>query len=51
MRLFEKLLVVINAILVVIILVAIFSFFGQDSVKNCWDKYQTEFEAISNCEQ
>ncbi len=51
MRLFEKVLVVINAILVLIILVGIFSFFGQNSVENCWDKYQTEFEAISNCEK
>jgi hypothetical protein len=51
MRLFEKLLVVINAILVVGILVAIFGFFGQNSVENCWDKYQTEEQAISHCEQ
>jgi hypothetical protein len=51
MRLFEKLLVGINAILVLGILVAIFGFFGQNSVENCWDKYQTEFEAINNCEK
>jgi hypothetical protein len=51
MRLFEKVLVVVNAILVLGILVAIFSFFGQNSVENCWDKYQTEHEAISNCEK
>jgi hypothetical protein len=51
MRLFEKVLVVINAILVLIILVGIFSFFGQNPVENCWDKYQTEFEAITNCER
>jgi uncharacterized membrane protein YvbJ len=51
MRLFEKVLVAINGILVVVILVGIFSFFGQNSVENCWDNYQTEFEAISNCEK
>jgi hypothetical protein len=51
MRLFEKVLVGINAILVLGILVAIFSFFGQNSVENCWDKYDTEIQAISNCEQ
>jgi hypothetical protein len=50
MRLFEKLLVVINAILVVGILVAIFGFFNN-SVENCWDKYETEEQAISYCEQ
>ena len=51
MRLFEKVLVAVNAILVVGILVAIFSFFGQNLVENCWDKYHTEHEAISNCEK
>jgi hypothetical protein len=50
MRLYEKVLVVINSILVVAILVAIISFFNIP-VENCWDKYDTEFEAISNCEQ
>ena len=49
MRLFEKILVVINGILVVGILVAIFSFFNN-SVENCWDKYETEDLAITNCE-
>jgi hypothetical protein len=50
MRLFEKVLVVINAILVVGILVAVFGFYNIP-VENCWDKYETEFEAISHCEQ
>jgi hypothetical protein len=50
MRLFEKILVGINGILVVGILVAIFGFFNN-SVQNCWDKYETEEKAISHCEQ
>lgn len=49
MRLFEKILVVINGILVVGILVAIFGFFNIP-VENCWDKYETEEQAITNCE-
>ena len=50
-RPFEKVLVVINLVLVVGILVVIWLGFGQDLVENCWDKYQTEFEAITHCEQ
>jgi hypothetical protein len=50
MRLFEKILVGINGILVVGILVAIFGFFNIP-VENCWDKYETEEQAISHCEQ
>jgi hypothetical protein len=49
MRLFEKVLVVINGILVVGILVAIFGFFNIP-VENCWDKYETEEQAIIHCE-
>lgn len=51
LNLVEKILVVINLILIVGILVVIWLGFGQDLVENCWDKYQTEFEAISHCEQ
>jgi hypothetical protein len=50
MRLFEKVLVVVNGILVVGILVAIFGFFNIP-VENCWDKYEIEEQAISHCEQ
>jgi hypothetical protein len=50
MRLFEKILVVINGILVIGILVAIFGFFNN-SVENCWDKYGTEDQAIIHCEK
>jgi hypothetical protein len=50
MRLFEKILVGINGILVVGILVAIFGFFNN-SVQNCWDKYETEEQAIIHCEK
>ena len=49
MRLFEKVLVVVNGILVVGILVAIFGFFNIP-VENCWDRYKTEELAIANCE-
>jgi hypothetical protein len=51
LRLFEKVLVVINLVLVVGILVGIWLGFGQDLVENCWDKYDTEVQAITNCEQ
>jgi hypothetical protein len=51
LRLFERILVVVNLILVVGILVVFWLGFGQDLVENCWDKYQTEFEAISHCEK
>jgi hypothetical protein len=50
MRLFEKVLVVINGILVIGILVLIFGFFNN-SVENCWDKYDTEDQAIAHCEK
>lgn len=51
LRLFEKILVVVNLVGIIAILVGIWLGFGQNSVENCWDKYDTEHEAISNCEQ
>ena len=50
LRLFEKILVVLNLVGIIAILVGIWLAFGSDLVENCWDKYQTEQEAISNCE-
>jgi hypothetical protein len=50
MRLFEKVLVAINLVLVVFI-ISLFFGWTENLVENCWDKYNTEFEAISNCEQ
>jgi len=49
LRLFEKVLVIVNIILVVGILVAYFSL-SQNLVDNCWSKFQTEEQAISHCE-
>jgi hypothetical protein len=50
MRLFEKVLVVINIILVGFI-ISLFFGWTENLVENCWDKYHTEFEAISHCEK
>jgi hypothetical protein len=49
LRLFEKVLVVINLVLIIGILVAFFGL-SQNLVDNCWSKYQTEEQAISHCE-
>jgi len=49
LRLFEKVLVIVNIILVVGILVAYFSL-SQNLVDNCWSKFQTEKQAVSHCE-
>jgi hypothetical protein len=49
LRLFEKVLVVINLVLIIGILVAYFGL-SQNLVDNCWSKYQTEEQAISHCE-
>jgi len=49
LRLFEKVLVVINLVLIVGILVAYFGL-SQNLVDNCWSKYKTEEQAISHCE-
>jgi len=48
LRWFERILVVVNLVLIIGILIY---FFGQISVENCWDKYATEEQAISHCEQ
>ena len=48
LRWFERILVVVNLVLITGILVY---FFGQILVENCWDKYATEEQAISHCEQ
>jgi len=44
----EKALFGLNIILIAIILCLIFGYYN--SVENCWDKYHTEFEAITYCE-
>ena len=50
MRLFEKVLVVVNTILVVFV-ISLFFGWTENLVENCWDKYHTEQEAIMNCEK
>lgn len=50
MRLFEKILVAVNLVLIVFI-ISLFFGWTENLVENCWNKYQTEHEAISNCEQ
>jgi len=45
----EKALFGLNLVLIGFIIWLIFGFFNN-SVENCWDKYQTENEAIMNCE-
>ena len=49
LRLFEKVLVIVNVILVVGILIAYFTL-SQNLVDNCWSKFQTEEQAVSHCE-
>jgi amino acid permease len=49
LRLFEKVLVIVNIILVIGILVAYF-ILSQNLVDNCWSKFQTEDQAVSHCE-
>lgn len=51
LRWFEKILVVLNLVGIIGILVGIWLGFGQNSVQNCWDKYQTEQQAITHCEK
>lgn len=50
MRLFEKVLVVVNAILVVFV-ISLFFGWTENLVENCWDKYPTEEQAIIHCEK
>lgn len=50
LRWFEQILVVLNLVLAIGILVAIFGW-NNNLVQNCWDKYPTEEQAISHCEQ
>ena len=50
LRWFEKVLVVLNLVGLIGLLVVIWSFFGQNPVENCWDKYETEDQAIIHCE-
>lgn len=51
LNLVEKVLVATNLVLIIGILVVIWLGFGSDLVENCWDKYQTEEQAITHCEQ
>jgi len=50
LRWFEQILVVLNLVLAIGILVAIFGW-NNNSVENCWDKYETEDLAIIHCEE
>lgn len=50
MRLFEKILVAVNLVLIVFI-ISLFFDWTENLVENCWDKYQTEQEAITHCEK
>jgi len=49
LRWFEQILVVLNLVLAIGILVAIFGW-NNNLVENCWDKFETEDQAISHCE-
>ena len=49
MRLFEKILVAVNLVLIVFI-ISLFFGWTENLVENCWDKYETEDQAIANCE-
>ena len=49
LRWFEQILVVLNLLLAIGILVAIFGW-NNNSVQNCWDKFETEDQVISHCE-
>ena len=46
----EKAWFVFNLVFAAIILFAIIQFFNQNSVHDCWNKYSSEFQAISHCE-
>jgi hypothetical protein len=49
MKLWEKAVFGLNLILIAIICYQLTIWFNN-SVENCWDKYQTENEAIAHCE-
>jgi hypothetical protein len=50
LNLVEKLLVAVNAVLVVFV-ISLFFGWTENLVENCWDKYETEEQAISHCEK
>ena len=49
----KKEILVFAGIVVLMLGALIYGFFfaGVGQVENCWDKYQTEYEAITNCER
>jgi hypothetical protein len=49
MKPWEKLVFGLNLVLTAIVLVQMIIWF-DNPVENCWDKYQTEKQAIENCE-
>jgi Mn2+/Fe2+ NRAMP family transporter len=49
MKLWEKAVFGLTLVLAVIVLYQVF-YFLNNSVQNCWEKYQTEMQAISHCE-
>jgi hypothetical protein len=36
---------------VLVLAVLLLAIFNTEVPTNCWDKYQTEYEAITNCEK
>jgi hypothetical protein len=47
----KPLLIFIWAFVITILWIGISSGGGKTVPENCWDKYQTEYEAITNCEK
>jgi len=50
MKLWEKAVFGLNLVLITIICYQLILLINY-SVQNCWDKYETEIEAISHCEK
>jgi hypothetical protein len=50
MKLFEKILVAVNLVLIVFI-ISLFFGWTENLVENCWNKYHTEEQAITHCEK
>lgn len=50
LRLWEKLLVAVNLVLLVFNIWLLWRGFTNNLVENCWDKYATEQQAIEMCE-